>query len=563
MMASKSMEWIKQASEKFSNSINGTTTETSQEQEIEQELNKRKDIIYTKYELYDQQHVLDHWSELTISEKVSLIDQLESIPVNEISNYVRIAKAESNTTTAPAFYDLSIETTKSKNKTKNNKTIKPFSGKVTSTSKDGKYLKKTCYKLGMDAIKSNKVATVLLAGGQGTRLGYDGPKGMYDIGLPSKRSLFCLVAERILKLTQLAKVTSTNESSSSTGGGGDDADDDTTLSPVRIPLYIMTSPMNHQMTEEYFVTNNYFGLPSDDVKFFSQGTLPCLTTENGKIIMENKYTCSMAPDGNGGIYPAMEKFGILDDMQDRGIEHIHAFAIDNALVKPADPVFIGYCIDEKADCGNKVLWKSDPHEKVGVIAERDGKPCVIEYSELSLDMAEQTKGMIGRKKKLLYGAGNICNHYYSRSFMEEKVIPNQGKMYHIANKKIPFWDESKGETVTPSENNGMKLESFIFDVFPLSENMAILEVERDAEFAPVKNAPGSATDSPDVAVEMLSNLAKRWLEDAGASLNVSEEGKGQHCEIAPLMSYGGEGLEEYRKKEFDCPFTIDFNLEDA
>jgi len=269
--------------------------------------------------------------------------------------------------------------------------------------------------------------------------------------------------------------------------------------------------------------------------------------------MESPYQCAMAPDGNGGIYPAMERFGVLDDMKDRGVEHIHAFAIDNALVRPADPVFIGHCIIEKADCGNKVVWKKDADEKVGVIAEKNGKPCVIEYSELSVPMAEQTKGMMGRKK-LLFGAGNICNHYYSISFLEDKVWPEQGKTFHIANKKIPFWNESTGKTVTPTENNGIKLESFIFDVFPLSTNMAILEVEREEEFAPVKNAPGSLSDSPELALEKLSNLAKAWLENAGAKLVDKEDVN--CCEIAPLTSYAGEGLEKYKKEEVECPFSV-------
>lgn len=489
------------------------------------DIEERKDKVFSRYELYNQQHVFDHWSGLDEQQKIALLEQLDGINVEELGNYLKLAKAEHGDLQASGFYDLSI---------KPKPDIMPFNGKVTSTSKDTKYLKKTCYNLGIEAIKSNQVATILLAGGQGTRLGYDGPKGMYDIGMPSKRTLFCMVAERIKKLSQIA---------------GDGNIDNT----VHIPLYIMTSPMNYDITKKYFELNDYFGLPADDVKFFSQGTLPCLSPD-GLIIMESQYQCAMAPDGNGGIYPAMEKYGILDDMKDRGIKHVHAFAIDNALVKPADPVFIGYCIDEKADCGNKVVWRQDANEKVGVIAERDEKPCVIEYSELSPEMAQQTKGIMGRKK-LVFGAANICNHYYSMSFLEDKVWPNQqGKSYHIASKKIPYFDDKKKETVTPTENNGIKLESFIFDVFPLSTSMAILEVERDEEFAPVKNAPGSSSDSPDTAKEKLSNLAKKWLKDAGASLVMVDED--QFCDISPLTSYAGEGLEKYQKVVVDCPFTI-------
>lgn len=499
-MMSPTKEWLSDLADKLSGQSKATE--------------ERKQNVYTRYETYNQQHVFDHWNDLTSEQKLSLLYQLENIKVEELKDYLKDAQDDNLGMKAKAD-------------------IKPFTGKVSSSKKDSKYLKNTCYNLGLESIKKNEVATILLAGGQGTRLGFDGPKGMFDIGMPSKRSLFCMIAERIVRLSQIA---------------AKENDDKT----VHIPLYIMTSPMNHETTKNYFISHNFFGLPADDVKFFAQGTLPCLSPE-GLIIMESNYQCAMAPDGNGGIYPAMDRCGVLEDMKRRGIKHIHAFAIDNALVKPADPIFIGYCIDERADCGNKVLWKQDAHEKVGVIAERGQKPCVIEYSELSQNMAEQTKGFMGRKK-LVYGAANICNHYYSISFLEDKVWPNQGKYYHIAKKKIPYWDDDKNETVTPAENNGIKLESFIFDVFPLSSSMAILEVEREEEFAPVKNAPGSSTDSPETAREKLSNLAVKWLRDAGAVLVVTEEGK--PCEIGPLTSYSGEGLDEYKDRTVECPFSI-------
>jgi UDP-N-acetylglucosamine/UDP-N-acetylgalactosamine diphosphorylase len=536
MIASKSMEWISEKAIEVAGKLVGQSQEESLgEDPFLELLEERRSASFERYEMHNQQHVFDHWSSLSNQEKVALLDQLDQIEVEQLGNYLKIANAEKGGLQPNGFYDLSVQAKKPK-------TIKPFSGKVTSTTKDAKHLKKTCYNLGIDAIKSNKVATILLAGGQGTRLGFDGPKGMYDIGMPSKRTLFCMVAERILSLTKIAS-------------------DDNVDKTVHIPLYIMTSPMNHEITMNYFESNDFFGLPSDDVKFFAQGTLPCLTPQ-GEIIMESQSQCAMAPDGNGGIYPAMKAGGVMDDMKKRGIEHVHAFAIDNALVKPADPTFIGYCIEEKADCGNKVVWKQDPHEKVGVIAERDGQPCVIEYSELSTEMAEQSKGKMGRKKKLQFGAANICNHYYSISFLEDKVMPNQGKSYHLANKKIPFFDGEKKETVSPTENNGIKLESFIFDVFPLSTNMAILEVEREAEFAPVKNPPGSSSDSPDTARSKLSTLAKSWLKDVGAILIYKQvdlsklEEDDQVCEILPLTSYNGEGLTQYEGKEIECPFSF-------
>jgi len=484
-------------------------------------MEERKQHLLEKYKRENQEHVLQYWDTTSSSSHKSfLLDQLDSIEVHKLSDYHQAAKAQESIGSDGSF----------------NENIQPFSGKVGTyeTIHNNGHDNDDCYKCGMEAIQKNKVATILLAGGQGTRLGYDGPKGMYDIGLASGKSLFCLIAQRIVKLRQLA------------GGQG------------RIPLYIMTSPMNHEQTKEYFQSQDYFGLVADDVMFFTQGVLPCLSP-TGKILLKKPYACAMAPDGNGGIYPALEKSGVLSDMIARGIEHIHTFAIDNSLVRPADPAFIGYCITSKADCGNKVVWKTDPHEKVGVIAERDGKPCVVEYSELSQEMAERRvdvsdDGTSSSSSKLAFGAGNICNHYYHIDFLKDTVIPNFGNVFHIAHKKIPVWDEDKRETTTPTTNNGIKLESFIFDVFPQSESMAIYEVERRLEFAPVKNAPGSSSDSPDTARSMISSMAKEWLQAAGATLTGDVES--DCCEISPLISYAGEGLEHYKGKEVACPFAI-------
>jgi UDP-N-acetylglucosamine/UDP-N-acetylgalactosamine diphosphorylase len=318
---------------------------------------------------------------------------------------------------------------------------------------------------------------------------------------------------------------------------------------VTIPFYIMTSPDNHDETLVYFQEYSFFGLSEDTVRFFPQGMLPCLTDE-GKIIMETAYRVAMAPDGNGGIYPSLVSSGMLDDMQDRGVQVLHVFSIDNALTLPADPVFMGYCISKGADCGNKVVWKSHAHEKVGVIAEKAGKPCIVEYSDISTEMAEAVDG----NGRLVFGAGNICNHFYTLDFVRNVIVPNLGKMYHVARKKIPYYDEDTQQTTTPASNNGIKLESFIFDVFPLSSTMAVLDVVREQEFAPVKNAPGSPTDSPDTARELLSNLCKSWVVHNGGTLVGDVE---SICEISPLTSYAGEALDILvKEKEITCPFSI-------
>jgi UDP-N-acetylglucosamine/UDP-N-acetylgalactosamine diphosphorylase len=480
-----------------------TTSTTMDEQEIRQ-----------RYEQAGQAHVFDHYDDiLDVASKQSFLQQLNAIAVESLASLYTAAleqEAASSHASSP---------------------IQPYSGPTArSTDAIEEY-----WKVGIDAIAHGRVAALVLAGGQGTRLGYAGPKGMYDIGLPSGKSLFQLLAERILKLNQLA------------------AHENGSDLKIVLPFYIMTSPLNHDETVAYFAEQNYFGLGEPSVFFFPQGMLPCLTPGEGKMILESAGAVAMAPDGNGGIYPALQSSGALRDMTQRGIQYLHVFSIDNALVKPADPVFIGYCIREGADCGNKVVWKAHAHEKVGVMASRDARPCIVEYSELTVEMAEQTDAATGQ---LLYGAGNICNHFYTLDFIEQTVLPNMNHMYHTAHKKIPYYDAVTKSTVVPTDaNNGIKLETFIFDVFSLSQHMAILEVERNEEFAPVKNAPGSTSDTPESACALLSQRSRQWIVQAGG--NLLGDLAGGICEISPSTSYAGEGLEvTVQGKVVECPFNL-------
>ncbi|KAL4152470.1 hypothetical protein PRNP1_009399 [Phytophthora ramorum] len=385
---------------------------------------------------------------------------------------------------------------------------------------------------GLEAISQGQVCALVLSGGQGTRLGFAGPKGMYDIGLPSEKSLFQLFAERLLALEDLAA----------------DKFSGRPREEIQIPFYVMTSKMNHETTEACFRQHNFFGLKESQTFFFPQGTLPCFTTD-GKLILESGHKLATASDGNGGIYKAMESSGALAQLQARGVKYLHVFSVDNALCKAADPTFIGYCIDKQADCGNKVVWKANPDDCVGVVAKRNDRFCIIEYSEIDREMAERVDTRTG---KLVFGAANICNHFYTIDFLVNVVLPNLSLAYHVAHKKIPMADDT-GATYTPTSNSGIKLESFIFDVFPLSSRMAVLSVPRETEFAPVKNPPGYPTDSPDSARRMLQDEGKAWLVAAATSISKGADkvesfvheklNKAQCIEISPLVSYNGEGLE--------------------
>merc|ERR1711865_84723 len=369
--------------------------------------------------------------------------------------------------------------------------------------------KSSWQKTGLDAISRGEVCAPVLAGGAGTRLGFDKPKGMYSIGLPSGKTLFQLFAERLMSVSKLAGASKP------------------------MPWYIMTSlGDNHAYTEAFFKENNYFGYGAENVTLFSQGTLPCLTLQ-GKIMLETGYKVGTAADGNGGIYAACQNTGAVSSMAARGVKYVHCFSVDNAISKVGDPIFMGYCLQQGSDLGNKVVWKAQPGEKVGVVGKRGGKYAVIEYTEMKEADCELTDA----NGKLVYGAGNVCNHFYTVDFLER--VEDKDLTFHVARKKIKTPTEDGQGSITPDANSGIKLEAFIFDCFGKARNMAVLEGARDEEFSPVKNPPGSANDSPDSARAMLTAQSVKWLRAAGVTV---ADGPGQ-LEISPLKSYNGEGLE--------------------
>uniref|UniRef100_A0AAV1T219 UDP-N-acetylglucosamine diphosphorylase n=1 Tax=Peronospora matthiolae TaxID=2874970 RepID=A0AAV1T219_9STRA len=395
--------------------------------------------------------------------------------------------------------------------------------------------------LGFEAISQGQVCALVLSGGQGTRLGFAGAKGMYDIGLPSKKSLFQLFAERLLALEHLAAEQFPAR----------------LRSEIEIPFLVMTSQMNHDTTVEFFRKHDFFGLNESQMFFFPQGTLPCFTTD-GKLILENAHKLATASDGNGGVYKALESSKALAQLQTRGVKYLHVFSVDNALCKAADPTFIGYCIDKRADCGNKVVWKTRPDDCVGVLAKRNDRFCVVEYSEIDREMSERVDSDTG---KLVFGAANICNHFFTIDFLVRMVLPASNSEYHVAYKKVPMADDT-GATYIPTSNSGIKLESFIFDVFPLSSRMAVLSAPRETEFAPVKNPPGNPIDSPDSARQMMHNEGKEWLFAAATKTLPATEAdrfvrevldKSEYIEISPLVSYSGEGLEARLKSLMEGP----------
>lgn len=323
--------------------------------------------------------------------------------------------------------------------------------------------------IGKHAIKNKKLAAVTMAGGQGTRLGHNGPKGTYDIGLLSHKSLFELLSDSLKEESKKYEVT--------------------------IPWFIMTSKENNEETLEFFEKNKYFGYQKDkNIFFFIQGELPMVDTE-GKILIGEDGLIKQAADGHGGIYESLVKSGMTEKMKQLGIEWVFIGGVDNCLVKMVDPVLMGIAIDKEVTVACKSIVKANPHEKVGVFCRRNGKPSVIEYSEISDDMAEA----VDENGELLYGESHIlCNLFNINAIerMGRTPLP-----YHSAFKKAKFIDKD-GNLVVPDSPNSYKFEAFLFDAFGEVDDMAILRVKREEEFAPVKNSDKDGVDCPSTAREL-------------------------------------------------------------
>lgn len=474
---------------------------------------------------HGQEHLLDHWDSISEEQRREMFTEIKELDFQELNEYFASTVAE-------------LENAGQKLDDRMQPLDESQCGAVVkSTDEELAHYEN----LSMTEIAEGRVGILLLAGGQGTRLGVSYPKGMYNVGLPSNKTLFQLQAERILMLERLA--------ASKMGKDG------------KITWYIMTSASTVGPTQAFFNSNNYFGLEKENIVVFQQGTLPCFTF-NGKIILAEKHKLSRAPDGNGGLYRALRVQGVLQDMKKRGIKYIQLYCVDNILVKVGDPFFMGYCLAKGAECANKVVRKGFPTEAVGITCKVDGHYQVVEYSEITNSSAERRN----QDGSLVYSAANICIHFFTFQFLDRVVNKNEKSLqHHVAKKKIPFVD-SKGELVNPSSPNGIKMEKFVFDVFRFANNFVVWECLRDEEFAPLKNAEGAKDFTPSYCRNALLSLHQKWLKMAGAEIisdagdelaqmtsPASESNNNSDIqdemeevvltEISPLVSYAGEGLE--------------------
>lgn len=322
-------------------------------------------------------------------------------------------------------------------------------------------------KVGIEAIQAGKIGAILLAGGMGTRLGLDKPKGELNVGINKDLCIFNCLINNLMKVTDKAG--------------------------AYVPLYIMTSEKNNDETIRFFEEKNYFGYPKDYVKFFVQ-EMAAAVDFDGKLLLEEPGRLATSPNGNGGWFSSLAKAGLVDDAVSRGVEWLNVFAVDNVLQQIADPAFFGATLLSGADSGSKVVRKVDAYEKMGVLCKSAGKPAIVEYYEMSKEMAESTD----ENGNLLYAFGVILNYIFKVSRLQE-IMANRMPV-HVVEKKIPYINEA-GELVKPTEPNGYKFETLVVDMVAMMNDSVPYEVVRENEFAPIKNLHG--VDSLDSARELL------------------------------------------------------------
>ena len=378
---------------------------------------------------YHQEHVLRYYDTLSDTEKAALLEQIEETDFS-VTEQITAGKAEQKRGVITPIKAM---------------TLSEISENAESFTETG-----------LETIRAGKVAAVLLAGGMGTRLGSDNPKGMYDIGITKPVYIFERIIRNLFDVVDQAG--------------------------TWIHLFVMTSDKNHEATTSFFKQQKYFGYNPEYIHFFRQEMAPAATYE-GKVYMESKIRIATSPNGNGGWFASLKRAGLLSLIHDAGIEWLNVFAVDNVLQRIADPCFIGATLSRKCKVGAKVVRKADPDEKVGVMCLEDGRPSIVEYYE----QTEQLRNTKNADGEPAYNFGVILNYLFHEKSLEE--ICDTALPLHVVEKKIPYMNEA-GEFIKPEEPNGCKFESLILDMIHLLDTCLPYEVVREKEFAPVKNKTG-------------------------------------------------------------------------
>ena len=425
-----------------------------------------KETLLKMLEPYGQAHILRYWDELNEQQREQLAGQIMEIDWPTVTRWAQEAlKGES----APIPFDKL--------------TPAPYHALVPETEEEAAFQKKA-YEHGVELLKAGKVAGFTVAGGQGTRLGYNGPKGTFEVSPAANKSLFQIFAESLLR--NQAKY------------------------GCKLSWYIMTSKINDAATRAFFEAKNYFGLEKEQVMMFTQATLPAFDMD-GKALLAAKDSLALSPNGHGGSFAALRDSGALADMRKKGVTILSYWQVDNPLIKTMDPLFIGMHDLTKSDMSSRALIKRDYAEKLGHFCILDDKMIIVEYSDMPVELAklEDAPG------RLAYRAGSPAMHVLSVDFIDRITSGKLEFNPHRANKKVPFVDEN-GTVVSPQTPNAIKLEFFLFDALPLAKNPLVLEASREEQFAPVKNSDGE--DSPASCRAAYLARGRKWLRAAGVVL---------------------------------------------
>ena len=439
-----------------------------------------KSQLEEKLSQFGQSHLLRFWDELNEADQASFGKQLDEIDFELVQSLFKAQKSGGNKwaeLAAKAEVPPAI-------------TLKDFANPESYEE---------AYTLGKSALESGKLGMILVAGGQGSRLGFNHPKGMFPIGPVSDCSLYQIHFEKVLARSKQFGAT--------------------------IPLYVMTSPPTHEETTKFLTENKFFGIPESDVKIFCQGVMPAVD-EFGKLLLESKSKVFVSPDGHGGTLGALVSSGCLDDAKSRGVEHIFYGQVDNPLIQICDPALIGYHLKSGSEMTSQVVRKNEPTQKVGNVVLVDGEVQIIEYSDLPEQYASQTN----EDGSLKLWAGSIAVHIFATEFLQRSSQSADALPFHQAKKKVAFINEL-GARLKPSQPNAIKFERFIFDLLPAAKNAIVCEVDPADGFCAVKNAPPAPSETPQHVKEAISALHSRWLTAAGATVE-----EGTPIEINPLYA---------------------------
>ncbi|SIN82149.1 UDP-N-acetylglucosamine/UDP-N-acetylgalactosaminediphosphorylase [Singulisphaera sp. GP187] len=446
---------------------------------------------------HGQDSLLRWWDDLGPTEQADLVSEIERLDLDQIDTLIaQMVRADQPPATPPDQ-------------------VEPIEVFRLPKTDGERVARRHVAEIGANALAAGEVGVVIVAGGSGTRLGFEGPKGTYAIGSVSGASLFQIHAEKIVAMGR--------------------------RHGKPLPLYIMTSPENHEATALFFKEHDNFGL--EHVRFFVQGQLPAVDQTDGKILLASKGHLALSPDGHGGTLaalaarPADGAPSCLDELRERGIRTLFYFQVDNPLVQIADPAFLGLHREADAELSFKVIEKVAPDEKVGVVVRVEGRPQVIEYSDLPTELAERREP----DGSLALWAGSIAVHILEREFIE-RLVDNGGHQlpFHRAIKKVSFVNEA-GELVQPEAPNAVKFERFIFDALPQARRWTLVETDRAVEFEPLKNATGP--DSPATVRQRMSDLFAGWLESSGVRVPRRNDGSVPFgIEVSPLFALDAEEL---------------------